>query len=175
VVARVGAERFAFRVADVEEALDAPRILPVPGAAPGLVGQIRHRDRTVAAFDGRWAFGVETGRLGDRETGRPEDRGGRGGSPGLPVFRSPGLLSLTALILRRGDHRSALLVDDVDDLAILDASRLRPAPAGTDPEGVLHGVALERAAGVGLLGVVNVANLLARVERLAVAPAEGAL
>ena len=58
VVAKVGGERFAFPVTDVEEAIDAPQIDWVPGAARGLAGQVRYRDRTVSAFDGGWALGV---------------------------------------------------------------------------------------------------------------------
>jgi chemotaxis signal transduction protein len=166
VVARVGTERFAFRVADVEEALDAPRVLPVPGAAPGLVGQIRHRERTVGAWDGAWVLGTQTAE------GRPES-GEAGPDPAAgrisPRSRVSGNLR-TALILRHGDHRAALLVDDVDDLAVLEAARLRSAPPGTDPDGLLHGVALDQVTDIGLIGVVNVSALLERVERLGVAP-----
>jgi len=58
LVARVGAERFAFPVAQVEEVIDAPDVTWVPLAPAGLLGQLRYRDRTVSAFDGGWALGV---------------------------------------------------------------------------------------------------------------------
>jgi chemotaxis signal transduction protein len=111
VIARVGSERFAFPVSDVEEAIDAPRISWVPGAAPGLAGELRYRDRTVSAFDGGWALGVS--------------RSARGG---------------TALIFRDGSRRLALIVDDVDSLAALPAHTVKPVPAGADGDGVLSGV-----------------------------------
>lgn len=116
VVARVGAERFAFRVADAEEAIDRPRLLRVPNAPAGLVGQFEHRGRMVSAFDAGWMFDVE---------------------------REPS--AETALVLRVADDRLALLVDDVEDLTALDTDAVRPTPAGADPAGLLRGVCLPRA------------------------------
>lgn len=113
VVVRVGPERFAFRVGDVEEALDAPRVTPVPLAPAGLLGQARYRDRTVRAFDAGWVFGVS----GD---------GGAG----------------TALVFRDGEERVMLVVDDVEDLADVAPGDVRPVPSGADGEGVLLGVCL---------------------------------
>lgn len=141
VVARVGAERFAFRVAEVEEALDAPGLVPVPNAAGGLRGQLMHRDRTVPAYDAAWAFGVSSGT-----------------ADGAPR---------TALVLRIADDRVALLVDDVEDLASLDPGAMRSAPAGTDPNGLLRGVCLPRAGGAArrsLIGVVNAVAVVARAS-----------
>jgi len=149
VVARVGSERFAFRVADVEEVLDAPELVAVPAAPAGLAGQLPHRSHTVRAYDAAWAFGIA-----------------RSGT------------ATTALVLRVADDRVALLVDDVEDLAALDAADMRPAPAGTDPAGVLRGVCLPRAAGVApkthaargdssaLIGVVNAVAIVARASSL---------
>ncbi len=145
VVARVGDERFAFRVADVEEVIDAPPLIAVPNAPPGLAGQFTHRERTISAYDAAWAFGVAR-------------RGGAG----------------TALVLRVAGDRSALIVDDVDDLASLDPDAVRSTPVGADPSGLLRGVCLPRpgAAHSGeLIGVVNAVALVARVAaRAVVAP-----
>jgi chemotaxis signal transduction protein len=116
VVARVGAERFAFRVADAEEVIDCPDLIPVPNAPAGLAGQFEHRGRTVSAFDAGWMFDVA------REQGAE-----------------------TALVLRVADDRLALLVDDVEDLTALDTDAVRPTPAGADPAGLLRGVCLPRA------------------------------
>jgi chemotaxis signal transduction protein len=116
VVARVGAERFAFRVADAEEVIDRPRLIPVPNAPAGLAGQFEHRGRMVSAFDAGWMFDVE---------------------------RDP--TTETALVLRVADDRLALLVDDVEDLSALDTGAVRPTPAGADPAGLLRGVCLPRA------------------------------
>lgn len=150
VIARVGGERFAFRVADVEEVLDAPALMPVPGAPPGLSGQLRHRGRTVSAYDSRWSFGIER-RASTRST--RTDRGAG-----------------TALILRVAADRVALLVDDVEDLTALDSDALRAAPAGTDPSGLLRGVFLPREGGNThvLVGVVNVVAVVARASSLRV-------
>jgi chemotaxis signal transduction protein len=116
VVARVGQERFAFRVADAEEVIDRPQLVRVPNAPAGLVGQFEHRGRMVSAFDAGWMFDVE---------------------------RDP--TSETALVLRVADDRLALLVDDVEDLTALDTDAVRPTPAGADPAGLLRGVCLPRA------------------------------
>jgi chemotaxis signal transduction protein len=136
VVSRVGDARFAFRVADVEEAVDAPALLPVPNAGEGLAGQLAHRGRTVSAFDAAWAFGVP--------------RSGH---------------ATTALVLRVADDRVAVMVDDVEDLASIDADAVRPVPSGTDPDGLLHGVCLPRTGGSGsLIGVVNAVAIVARAS-----------
>ena len=140
VVARLGDERFAFRVADVEEVVDAPALIAVPNAPKGLAGQFVHRDRTVSAFDGSWTFGVARA----SETG-------------------------TALVLRVDDDRMAIVVDDVEDLTSLDPDGVRAAPAGTDPGGLLRGVCLPRAGGASaasLIGVVNTVAVVARVSAL---------
>lgn len=144
VVARVGGERIAFRVADVEEVIDAPALLAAPNAPEGLIGQFVHRDCTVRAYDAAFAFGVPDA--------RPRD---------------------AMLVVRVADDRIGLLVDDVEDLTALDAEAVRPAPAGTDPAGLLRGVCLPRAAGAAgvasatgsgaLICLVNAAALVARV------------
>jgi chemotaxis signal transduction protein len=140
VIALVGTERFAFRVADVEEVLDAPTLLAAPSAPDGLAGQLEHRDRTLRAYDAGWAFGVS-----------------RHGA------------ACAALVLRSGQERVALLVDDVEDLASLDASAMRTAPPGTDPSGLLLGVCLQ-SAGTGtdaaLIGVADTAAVVARASSL---------
>lgn len=132
VVARVGSERFAFPVTDVEEAIDAPQIDAVPGAALGLAGQLRYRDCTVSVFDGAWALGVR----------RAECSG-------------------TALILRDGTRRLAVLVDDVDDLTSFAPDAVHAVPAGIDSDGVLSGVWFAGAAQ--LVGLVNTDALLIRL------------
>lgn len=146
VVALVGGERFAFRVADVEEVVDAPSLIAVHGAPAGLRGQLLHREQTVRAYDAAWAFGVR------------------------PDGAEPRSTAATALVLRVAADRVALLVDDVEDLTALDATVMRPVPAGTDPEGLLRGVCLPRAGAPGghaaLIGVVNTVAMVARVASL---------
>ena len=135
VVARVGEERFAFPVTDIEEAIDAPTIDWVPGAIGGLAGQLRYRDRTVSVFDGGWALGVPRAAVGG-----------------------------TALILRDGVRRLALMVDDVDDLTAFAIDAVHAVPAGTDFDGVLSGVWCAGAAQ--LVGLVNTEALLIRLTAI---------
>ncbi|MBI3567310.1 MAG: chemotaxis protein CheW [Gemmatimonadetes bacterium] len=145
VIARVGSERFAFAVADVEEAIDRPALEWVPAAPPGLAGQMRHRDRTLTAFDAGWAFGVA-----------------RDGT------------ASTALVLRVGDRRAVLVVDDVDDLTALDVTTLRPAPAGSDADGVLAGVCVGARHDGQLVNLVRVATLLEKAAATAPMTTESA-
>ncbi len=137
IIARVGGERFAFATRDVEEAVDAPTVGWVPAAQDGLLGQMRHRERTVSVFDAGWLFGLD--RV-DRTIGTSE----------------------TALMLRDGDRRMALIVDDVDDLFTIDLREVRPVPRGADADGVLHGVVFGPPALGGLLNLVRVSSLIDR-------------
>lgn len=143
VIARVGTEHFAFAVRDVEEAIDAPSLEWVPAAPEGLAGQLRHREHTLSAFDAGWAFGV---RRDARAT--------------------------TALVLRAGDRRAALVVDDVDDLATLDLATLRPAPPGTDADGILAGVCVGVRNDGQLINLVRVGALLDRAAATGAATQE---
>jgi chemotaxis signal transduction protein len=141
IIARVGGERFGFATRDVEEALDAPTVGWVPVAQHGLLGQMRHRDHTVSAFDGGWMFGLtRRARIGD----------------------TPETAAATALVLRDGDRRVALIVDDVEDLCAIDMQGVRPVPRGADVDGVLRGVVFAPAPLEGLLGLVRVSALIDR-------------
>jgi chemotaxis-related protein WspB len=150
VVARVGDERLAFRVADVEEAIDTPSLIAAPNAPEGLVGQFVHRERTLSAFDAARAFGI-------------------------PGATRRG----TVLVLRVADQRVGLVVDDVEELTALDADRVRPAPAGANASGLLHGVCLPRAgaradAQGSLICLVNAPAVVAAVTARAAADRAGA-
>lgn len=140
IIARVGAGRFALNATDVEEVIDAPDLIPVPNAPPGLAGQFAHRERTVSAFDGGWAFGVLRGR-------KP---------------REP-----TVLVLRVSGDRLGLVVDDVEDLATLDPDAVRPVPAGVDTSGALIGVCRLNPADRTLVGIVNALSVAVRAWTLA--------
>lgn len=142
LVTRVGGERFAFPVLRVEEAVDSPHLSWVPRAVDGLVGQLRHRGRTVSAFDSGWLFGVQ---------------------------RLPG--ATTALVLRDGEARVAIVVDDVEDLLLVEPESVRAVPAGADQEDILRGVCLAPDAGRSLVGLVHVDALLARALARAALPA----
>jgi chemotaxis signal transduction protein len=137
LVTRVGTECFAFPVAQVEEVVDAPSVSWVPGAPDGLLGQMRYRDRTVRAYGAGWAFGVQ-----------PRTEAGTG--------------SGTALMLRAGELRVAVVVDEAEDLQMVPSETVRAAPLGTDPEGVLRGVCFATGRGRELVSLVRVDALVAR-------------
>ena len=111
IIARVGGERFAFSVSQVEEAVDAPAVEWVPVAPAGMLGQLPHRGRMVGAWDAGWAF------------------------------RLPGPAAAgAALVLRDGARRVALVVDDVVEMARIEPGALHAVPGGADLDGVLSGI-----------------------------------
>jgi chemotaxis signal transduction protein len=65
-------------------------------------------------------------------------------------------------VLRDGDRRVALIVDDVEDLCAIDMQGVRPVPRGADVDGVLRGVVFAPAPLEGLLGLVRVSALIDR-------------
>lgn len=137
LVARVGAERFAFALARVVEALDAPVLFDTPHRPAGMLGTLRHRDRTLPVWDAASMFGVAR----DRAEG-------------------------TALVFLDGARGVALLVDDAEDIVDVDETALRAAPPGTDRHGVLSGVALERGGLVNVVRVdALMARLASTTER----------
>jgi chemotaxis signal transduction protein len=132
IVVRVGDERFAFPVAHVEEALDSPTVEWVPVAPAGMLGQLPHRGRMIGAWDAGEVF-----------------RLARQASAGA------------GLVLRDGDGRVAIIVDDVMEMARIDGAGIRPVPVGADVEGVLSGVTISSQAGTDLVNVVDVDALTA--------------
>ncbi len=134
LIVRIGTERFALPVAFVDEAIDAPEISWVPRAREGLLGELLYRDRTVSAYDAGWAFGVP----------RTTEAG-------------------TALVLRDGDARVAVVVDDVIDLLRVEQQSIRPVPPGPAADGLLRAICLLGETGRELLGLVRVEALLSRV------------
>ncbi len=135
IVARVGAERFAFPVAGVEEALDAPAVAWVPVAPDGMTGQLLHRDRMIPAWDAGWAFRLATPAAGG-----------------------------AALVLRDGTRRVAFVVDDVLEMARIEADDIRAVPGGADLDGVLSGICFATDGGNTLLNIVRVDALVARLS-----------
>ena len=101
---RVGTERFAFAIADVVEALDAPRLQGVPLAPAGVLGQCRVRDRLLPVLDSGVLLGVPRA----------------GGAGALLVLEAEG-------------ERVGLLVDDVLDTELAHPSTWRPIPATGAP------------------------------------------
>ncbi|HEX4935611.1 MAG TPA: chemotaxis protein CheW [Gemmatimonadaceae bacterium] len=108
---RLGAERFAFDVRALDEAVDQPRVDAAPGRGPTiLAGLMRHGDRSIPVFDTARVLGVARTRRA-----LPGD--------GAPV-----------LVMRSGGRRIGLLVDDVDDIKSVELGTIQPPPfeAGDD-------------------------------------------
>lgn len=134
VVVLVGTERFAFPAREVEEACDAPELSWAPGASTGFVGTLRHRERSVSAYDAGWILGVP--------------REGR--------FDG-------ALVVRHGVSCVALMVDDVEDLVPLEPRWVRRVPVGADTDGVLSGVYQVPGGPGGLVCIVRVSTLVSQI------------
>lgn len=141
IIARVGGEHFAFLASEVEEAVDAPSVEWIPVAPDGMLGQMAHRGRMVGAWDAGWLFGLAA----------PATAG-------------------AALLVRDGERRFALVVDDVTEMVRIDPAQVRATPPGADTDGVLRGIWFRPRRRVGrtgtpLVNVVRVDTLAARVSR----------
>ena len=74
-------------------------------------------------------------------------------SPARPLGVALARADAAALVVRAGDRRVALAVDDVDDVMTVDLAELRPVPvlAGEERDAVLLGVAARGAELVAVL------------------------
>lgn len=95
---RIGTERFAFDIRAVDEILDDAVLQPVPEAPATLIGVTTFRRRPLAVFEPAGFLGI-THRVG-----------------------------ATVLVMRSGERRIGLLVDDVDDVESFDLSALADPP-----------------------------------------------
>jgi chemotaxis signal transduction protein len=107
----VGREHFAVELRSVEEVVESPELREVPGSSDALLGVFPLRDGMVPLFAPGHALGVD--------------------SP------SPAC----ALVMRFGNRRIGLAVDDVDDILTFDLAELRDAPAHVTGDDVLVGLA----------------------------------
>lgn len=95
---RVGDELFAFELRAVDEVLEAPIVYPVPASPPGMAGVCRYNGATLVVARASALLGVE--------------------SPGAS----------TVLVMRRGNSRLGVLVDDVLDVETVDIRDLKHPP-----------------------------------------------
>lgn len=123
LVARVGSEYFAFRLADVLEAVDAPVIAPVPLMPRGVLGQITHRGQLLPVLDPRAVLGVAREGVGREGVGR-----------------DGAACEGTVLVMVPAGTPFALGVDDVTDMITVDAGATRALPTGVDRTGILTGL-----------------------------------
>jgi purine-binding chemotaxis protein CheW len=119
---RVGHELFATALSAVEEAVELAGIRPIPEMSHAMLGVFDLRGRMIPIYSPAAALGV-------------------------PLADAP----LAALVVRSGDRRMALAVDDVEDVLDADLAEVRPAPGIEDADGVLLGVVRQGRALVALL------------------------
>ena len=113
VMFRLSRQAFAVPLAEIKDVAKSPAVTPVPNAEPMVRGLCVLRDHLTTALDLRLRFG-------------------------LPASTHPE--SYTALAVDHEGDRVALLVDRVEDVAILPA--LQPIAPPRDPlwQGVVAGV-----------------------------------
>ncbi|HEY7877204.1 MAG TPA: chemotaxis protein CheW [Gemmatimonadaceae bacterium] len=125
---RESGELFALDLRAADEVLEMPPLSIVPDMAGAMMGVFPLRGTYVPVFATYAALGVC-----------------QAGPPGV------------VLILRRGDRRVGLALDDVEDVITVDASQLHRPPSPDGAERVVVGV--ERRGGE-LVGIVDAATLV---------------
>ena len=127
LVFRVGAERFAIDLAAVEEAIELPSVHHLPEMPEHLLGVFELRGRLVPIY-----------------------------SPERVLRVALAHDAAAVLVLRAGEKRLGLAVDDVDDVLIIDGAAVRRAPIPDNDDNVLLGV-IRR--GADLLALVDAESL----------------
>jgi chemotaxis signal transduction protein len=125
LVFRVGHERFAVRLAAVDEVIDAPPIQPLPDAPANALGITSIRDALVSVFDPRVVLQLEA-------------------AP--PEFGA-------VLLFERGARRVGLAIADVYDAVLVESGDVLPAPGSQSADGILLGVVRRGAELIGILDV----------------------
>ena len=129
LVFRVGGELFATALTAVEEALELPQLSAIPEMTSSMLGVVTLRGRMLPTY-----------------------------SPARPLGIHLERHDAAALVIRAGERRIALAVDDVDDVFTLDLATLRAAPtAGAERDALLVGVARR---GADLVAVLDAESLV---------------
>ncbi|MGH7720669.1 MAG: chemotaxis protein CheW [Gemmatimonadaceae bacterium] len=110
---RVDREHFAMDLAAVDEALELPDVHEVPESPSALLGVFHLRERLVPVYSPMEILGVALGAEGG-----------------------------AALVMRAGERRVGVAVDDVEDVLSLDVSLVQRSPVPDAGDNVLLGVAL---------------------------------
>jgi len=120
---RVGAERFAFDVRALDEAIAAPPIHPAPGAdvprAPAAAAATPSPGHKLPVLRGLAHVGARS----------------------IPVFDTARLLGVReqgpaghVLVMRSGTRRIGLIADEVDDVITVDLAAIKPPPVDAGDE-----------------------------------------
>jgi purine-binding chemotaxis protein CheW len=110
LVFRLGGERFAVPLSEVDEVIDAPALQRIPDAAATLLGIATIRGSFITVYDPRPVLGVDGGNVG------------------------------AVLLFERADRRVGLAVDDVFDPLTVEKHELLPAPGADASDRILIGV-----------------------------------
>ncbi|MGQ0714062.1 MAG: chemotaxis protein CheW [Gemmatimonadaceae bacterium] len=111
LVFRVGPECFAIDLAAVEEAIELPSVHHLPEMPDHLLGVFELRGRLVPVY-----------------------------SPERVLRVALTSEAAAVLVLRAGDKRLGLAVDDIDDVLTIEAASVRRAPVPDNDDNVLLGV-----------------------------------
>jgi chemotaxis signal transduction protein len=125
---RVGRELFATELRAVEEAIDLTSVEQIAGTAAPVRSVFTLRGSLIPLFSPAHALGVT-----------PTEAG-------------------TALIVRDGGGRIAIMADDVEDVLTVDPQDIRPVPSDAHDAGVVRGVVRH---GTGLVALVDLDALIA--------------
>ncbi|MGI9078633.1 MAG: chemotaxis protein CheW [Gemmatimonadaceae bacterium] len=126
---RVGRETFAIDLACVEEAVESDAVHSVPDMSGAMLGVIELRGRLVPVF-----------------------------TPSHVLRADLSGADRVVLLMRSGDRRVGIAVDDVEDVIVVDMPALRHPMLDDAGDGLLLGVA---AIGTGLVGILDGLALVA--------------
>jgi chemotaxis signal transduction protein len=101
-VFRLGDERFAFDLRAIEEVLEDAQVTPLPDGPDSVAGVCRHKGTMLVVVRAHAVLGVDSEEAG------------------------------AVLVMRRGDDRIGLLVEDIEDVERVDLSVLRNPPHEAD-------------------------------------------
>jgi purine-binding chemotaxis protein CheW len=110
LVFRVGDERFAVPLSDVDEVVEAQPVQRVPDSPPTVLGVASIRGALLTVYDPR------------------------------PVLMVDGSVDAAMLLFVRGGRRVALAIDDVFDPVMVSERELLPTPSGAESDGIVIGV-----------------------------------
>ncbi|HEX6535387.1 MAG TPA: chemotaxis protein CheW [Gemmatimonadaceae bacterium] len=142
LLVRVGPELFAFDLVAAEEAVEWPALERLPQSPRDMLGVFAFRGRLVPVYTPESALAVA-----------------RTGVPGVVV------------VTRSGERRVGLAVDDVEDVIMMDRSKVLPPPVPGTARGVVLGVARH---GEELVSIVDLGALVRAIAATDIAAEEGA-